>query len=275
MKKSVMGFVITVGMMAIAQTNVVQNAEVDPEAIVRRIYEEKLGGFVTKPGSKQGAVRIVNIQAKLPSAEIEAVVKTIKTQMEHDVAVVPGKPLSSKLPTAADVKAANATLALFVVDDDSLPTMLYAAEERWALANVAKLSEGLKDDAAGKRFFARRARGEILRAFSLLCGGGISMFAGNLFGVTSVSQLDTVATDGMVVDMVPRYEKYLQAVGVTPAYTIPYAQAYQEGWAPAPTNKFQRAVIEEIKAERAKEPTKGIKIKYDSKRNPAAGGAGR
>jgi hypothetical protein len=38
-----------------------------------------------------------------------------------------------------------------------------------------------------------------------------------------------------------------------------------EGWAPAPTNEVQKAIAAQVKAEQSKEPTKGMKIKYDPK----------
>lgn len=237
--------------------------KVDARSKIQQVYEKKLGGFVTKPGSMQGAIRFVNAQNKVASAELEAVVKTLSTQLKHDISVVPG--VVSGLPSDASVTAAGATLAVFIVDDASLPTALVAPEERWALVNVAKMSVGLKDDAVGKRLLARRTRGETLRAFSLLCGGGSSSFKGNVFGATSVKSLDSLDVDALVVDMVPRYTEYLSSLGVTPPYTVPYSRACMEGWAPTPTNEFQKAAMERVRAKQSKEPTKGITIEYDPK----------
>ena len=70
----------------------------------------------------------------------------------------------------------------------------------------------------------------------------------------------------MAVDMAQKYEVYLPKVGVTPPYTVTYSRAYAEGWAPDPTNKFQRAVVERIKAKQGATPAKGLKIEYDPKR---------
>jgi hypothetical protein len=53
---------------------------------------------------------------------------------------------------------------------------------------------------------------------------------------------------------------------VTPPYTVTYSRAYSEGWAPLPTNEFQRAVVERIKSKQGASPTKGLTIEYDPKK---------
>lgn len=266
MKKAMIALMISACAIAYAETNAVGKAKgkVNAKEALQRVYNQKLGGFVTKPGSKQGCIRFVNAQSKLSASEIEAVIKTIKTQMKHDIALCDGK-APTALPTADDIAAVKATLAVFVVDSPTLPVQLVAPDDRWAIVNVAKLSEGIKDDAVGKRIFARRARGEIIRTFSLLCGGGTSMYPGNIFTATSVKSMDSLTGDAMVVDMVPRYENYLKNIGVMPAYTVTYSRACMEGWAPPPTNEFQKAVAERVRAKLSKEPTKGMKIEYDPK----------
>ena len=54
-------------------------------------------------------------------------------------------------------------------------------------------------------------------------------------------------------------KKYMAARGVTPHYRCPYFKACEEGWAPAPTNEYQRAVWEKVHAI----PDKPMKIEFD------------
>ena len=49
-------------------------------------------------------------------------------------------------------------------------------------------------------------------------------------------------------------------MGFAPYRRTTYKRACKEGWAPAPTNDFQRAVWEKIKAEQGEKPTNPIRI---------------
>ena len=47
-----------------------------------------------------------------------------------------------------------------------------------------------------------------------------------------------------------------RARGITPIYRTTYRQACIEGWAPAPTNDFQKAIFERDKSDKERGPTK-------------------
>ena len=55
------------------------------KAKLNKIYEEKLGGFVTKPGSQKGCIKFVNTQTVLADEEIGAVVADLKKHFKHDI----------------------------------------------------------------------------------------------------------------------------------------------------------------------------------------------
>ena len=63
-------------------------------------------------------------------------------------------------------------------------------------------------------------------------------------------------------DVVTRQLKYLAAMNVTPKVRITYKKACEEGWAPAPTNEFQKAIWEKVHAA----PKNPMKIKFDPKK---------
>ena len=51
-----------------------------------------------------------------------------------------------------------------------------------------------------------------------------------------------------------------KARAITPVPRTTYRRACYEGWAPAPTNEFQKAIWEKVKADRERGPTTPITI---------------
>lgn len=214
----------------------------------------KFGGHIAKPGSKQGSVGFVNAQKRIPASEIDKVVAGLREMLNQEVSV---RELPVKgMPTRSDVESAGFSVAVFAVDDPNLPGLLSAPEDRWALVNVAKLSEGLKDDVLAKGLTKHRFRGELHRAFALVAGGWASQYQGNMNNVSSVRDLDSLKVDAVTVDVMMRCDAYLKSIGVTPEYVTTYQRACREGWAPSPTNEFQKAVWDRVHAA----PTKPIVI---------------
>ena len=166
---------------------------------------------------------------------------------------------STKCKVNGDEKGAQ--IVLKVVDDEKEPVMLIAPEDHWGKVNVAKLVSDLPGENAKKKFIVPRARKMILRALSLLCGGGSSSFRGNLVSVTTLREMDS-AQEQIAIDMVNRYIPYLEKLGVTRKEMTTYVEACEEGWAPAPTNSVQKQIWDEIHAL----PTAPLKIKPETKK---------
>lgn len=225
---------------------------------IEQVYNEKLGGRLVRPGTGKGVTGFVNVGGAVERSEIDRVIGTISKMFAHQQKVLEMKSLSG-LPTQKTVEKLGLNVGVFIVSDEKLPPMLVAPEERWALVNVAKLKEGLKDDAAGIALYRVRCRGELQRAFCYAAGCGSSQYENNLMDVVSVDQIETVKSDVMVADAVMRCRKYLATVGVTQPVITTYLNACQEGWAAAPTNDAQKAIWDKVHAL----PTKPIKITYD------------
>ena len=251
------------GTLALALALFAENAaptarkKISPEELKARIAaaHRKFGGFIEQPGSRQGSIGFLNAQKRIPISEMEKVIATMKQMMKHDM-VAKDVEAPKGLPTRADVQKAGVSVAIFAVDDPALPALLSAPEDRWALVNVAKIGEGLKDDAVGKGLLKGRFRGELQRAFSLACGGWASEHQGNLSVAVDYKGIDSLNPDALMGDVVPRYMNYLNTIKVTPARIVMYSRACQEGWAPAPTNDIQKAVWDKVHAL----PTKPITI---------------
>lgn len=212
---------------------------------LRKSREEQTGGYLDDRTSFRGHIVVVNAQSKLAVEEIDAVV--------NGLVKVTKLPISSKTIAETDPakakQAAKANLAVVVIDDPAQPTMLIAPEDCWATVNVAKLATKREAD------FAQRCRKEIIRSFSLLCGGGCSQYHGNLFDATSFREID-LAEEMIPADVSARYPNYLANFGVTPHKVTTYKKAVEEGWAPAPTNEVQQIIWDKIHAL----PTEPLKI---------------
>ena len=221
------------------------------------------GGDVIKPNSQKGKIAIVNAQGQLPEQEVDAAVAMLYKCAKFNFDVEPGTGDNPALDRAASACADyGANVALVIVSDATTPAMLVAPEDRWAIVNVRKLADGIPSGPLFARMFAARCRKEIVRAFSLLCGGGASQFPENMMATSSIADLDTVQ-EFIPIDMEKRWSEYLANLGVKPAYQRTYKQACQEGWAPAPTNDIQKAIWDKVHAI----PDKPITIEFDPKKD--------
>ena len=240
---------VSVAIATFAEEPIKQKAK-PTEAEMQEKAMKKFGGFVVQPGTKNGSIGFINAQKRLPVTEIDKAVTGLHEMLKHEILVKEAQ--VKGLPTRADVAKAGVSLAVFAVDDPALPVVLAAPEERWALVNVAKLNEGLKDDVLAKGLVKHRFRGELHRAFALVAGAWMSQYQGNMNSVSSLKELDSVKVDDVTVDVMMRCEGYLKSINVTPERVTTYHRAYREGWAPAPTNEYQKAIVEKINALRKK-----------------------
>ena len=155
-------------------------------------------------------------------------------------------------------KKLKADFAIFIVDNKVLPPSLIAVESQWAILNVG----ALQTNGANEEIVRIRARNEFSRVFSILCGAFCSQYPAPLMNlVTDLSDLDLclAAPPG---DVGTRVKGYLEKRGVQAERKVLYRKAVQEGWASAPTNKFQQAVWDEVHAA----PKNPIRIEYDPKK---------
>ena len=218
----------------------------------------RVGGRVTKPGSCKGSIGIVNVQEKVDKSVIEATVKVIRDVAPYNIRVVEGK--LSGYPTKSAVSACGFDIAIYVVDNADKPDLVVAPDDRWALVNVMPLSEGLTVEK--KSLLEKRLRGQVMRAFAMVCGAATSQYPGNIHNATSVSDLDSLNPDQMIHDVMQRVRKNLTSIGITEPYVAVYKKAAAEGWAPPPTNEVQKAIWDRFH----QAPTNGIEIKFDPKK---------
>jgi len=214
-----------------------------------RIYRH-FGGNLKVPGRQKGRVVIVDAAKDVPQRSLDAVAKQFNVSIHIAVEIQKGE-FSLESPKLVG----EATL--FVVDDPKLPMSLIAPESRWAIVNAAKLKS------EKPQFYDARVRKEAVRTLVALLGGCNSTYPDALTGcVTRVEDLDRLADTRLQVEIEQRLPSYMEKLGITPYILTSYRKACQEGWAPAPTNEYQRAIWEETR----KLPEKPIQIKFDPKK---------
>ena len=220
------------------------------KAKLEAVVNERAGGFIEKPGSGRGSIVYVNCQTNAPKAWIEESIAYFKEMTKFNIVYEEG---------AFDLREPkfSGNVAIFVVEDESLPVMLVAPEGRWAMVNIAVLAQEKRP-----MFFEQRTKKELSRAFAYLCGATASQYDRSLTrGLRNLSELDKNRDYELPMDIINRFWGYMKPLGVVPAERATYLKACQDGWAPQPTNEYQQAIWDKVHAM----PEKPMKIEFDPK----------
>ena len=204
----------------------------------------KQGGEIVRKGAFQGKVSIVNQQTKLSAQDCAEVAELLADHTQCNIVVDSGD---------------GAAIRLYLIDDPKEPVMLLAIEDHWGRLNLSKMVDDLPGTKAKDKFFRPRARKMIIKAMSLLMGGGASQFPGNIMNTATIREFDMLR-ESIPVDMVDHYRAYLSKLGITRMERTTYLRACREGWAPPPTNDIQKAIWERVHSEKERGPTHGLKI---------------
>ena len=222
-----------------------------------QMREKNTGGFIRKRDALPGKVYVFNAQKSIPEKTFDESIKGVFKLMKCPYEV---REIGDKVgvSTAGDILASQkAEVGVFIVDEaENKVPMLVAPESRWAIVNVA----ALKTDNPKPAFFEARANKELVRAILYVCGGANSQYPDSLMrAIVKPADLDKIPSANPPLDVVSRSFAYLPQFGISPnAYTT-YRKACQEGWAPAPTNEYQKAIWDKIHAP----PEKPLTIPYD------------
>ena len=223
------------------------------KARIAKMEMEECGGRLLRPNSQAGAVFCVDAQKRIPKEWIDEVLQYFADETRFKFEYRTGE-----FDFAAPKVEGNATL--FIVDDEKLPAILHAPENRWVVLNAAVVAKEQRP-----AFFQARSKKQISRSLALLCGASNSQFSGALTrGIVNEEDLDKNIDYVLPIDVFNRFRTYMEPLGVRPAVYDTYDRACQQGWAPAPTNEIQRIIWDETHAI----PTEPLKIKYQKPANP-------
>ena len=265
MKKLMLSAAIVAAIVSFAQQPQIQQVQrkpLTPEERAARAERIKFslmknqGGFVCDRREQTGFIAVVNGQKKVEKEAFAKAIRSAGYALKIDIKLVDGEPVT--LDTAdkafADTKA---NLAVFVVEDAKLPGVFVAPENRWAFVNVAKY--------AGEKQ-GERVRKEILRAICLVCGSGYSAGSASLMTpIARQEQLDYITRNDLPFDQIGMMQNHIKQFGITTYIQTTYREACRLGWAPAPTNEWQKAIFEEVKSKKERGPANGLTIQPPKK----------
>ena len=225
---------------------------------VRRL--RRSGGMITRPAA--GVFFVFDGQKKIGGETVNSALGTFCRPLRiasqrHELAV----PFA--LADAAKILAAKkATSAVFVIDDETLPVSLVAPEDKWGFVNVAKLST---DNPDAEKLNIRYEK-EFARVSAIVLGAWTTPSLISVLQPTArFSDIDGIGSTSITPETLPSLLNYTGKIGFTPLKTVPYRLACKQGWAPPPTNEYQKAVWDEVHAV----PEKPLKITDDTDKQKA------
>ena len=229
------------------------------EERARTMMDRHYGGTIRKAGSASGKVVFVNAQKLVPTDRLVSALNEIDENVHPMWELKDATGVNLTNPKD-DIARLGGAVGVVLAESPSLPALLLAPEEGWAVVNVTALNG--KDVSAEK--LASRTRRELLRAFAL-AGGCAFMSRGQIVlrgDVRHPADLDSLLDETYGVDALVALGRTLPQRGVIPWKQTTYKKACQEGWAPAPTNEYQKAIWEKVHAM----PSEPIKIKPETKK---------
>ena len=209
-----------------------------------RLRLEKTGGIITRIG--EGKAVVVNCQTKFPQTTLSSAMQQFKEILKVEIEIRDGKwSFGDKIPS-------DSNIALYVIDDPGLPMSLVATEAKWGVANVSQIS----DEPSFKKQVSRIA----IATF----GAGVSQYKiSPMQPVFSVHDLSRLMGCTLTVDSTLAIKANLEKLGMTQTKMTTYRKACEEGWAPQPTNEYQKAIWDKVHAI----PDKPLTIEYDPKKD--------
>ena len=224
---------------------------------IRKVQMKKTGGTIREKGSAKGTFVVLNAQKLVPSAALSQAMETVDRWMlvQTSVKEMPGVGISN---IKEAIRKSGGVLGVAIVEDASLPGFMVAPEDGWAIVNVKKLGK----DNPKPEVLEARLRKETLRAFAFVSGGAYQAKGCSLMrDVKSVADIDGLQ-ERFGLDTVSHVRSSAPFYGLVPWYQTTYLKACEEGWAPAPTNEYQKAIWDKVHAM----PTASLKIKPETKK---------
>lgn len=216
----------------------------------------RTGGIIRKAGSAHGKVMFLNAQKRVERKTFDQMFAYIDETIHPDWAWVDIANVKATDPEE-DIKKAGGNVGVVLIDSPDYPNLLVAPERGWAVVNVATLA---KD--ANPAQLAGRVRKETMRAFALACGCSF-MARGQIVlrgRVRNAADLDGIGMEEYGVEAFYHIGDTLPTFGVTPWVQCEYRDAVKDGWAPVPTNDYQKAIWQKYKVDKERGPSNPIEI---------------
>lgn len=210
----------------------------------RLAIKESSGGFIYDTRSAQGSIAIIDAQKTVSGEYIRKHGKRIEAALAIPVRCVDfASPVGfSNLDEA--IAAATGSVSVVVTECDVLPALVSVPEKKCVLVNVKALSI----DAPSAEKIRERTLKEIARAVCFCFVINYSGSQGSVMDpIFSLEELDKMLVDNVSVAQKMHIEKSsAQFFGMRQYRRTTYAKACQEGWAPPPSDKYQKAIWDKM-----------------------------
>ena len=218
---------------------------------------KKTGGFIHM---KAEGPRTMFLDARAkPTLALDEVARVygLATHLVADVAKEPRGEAAPLAFARAKMSAAKPLMLIAVVDRCAdLPALSVFPEERVGIVNADPLKGG--DDPSAPEV---RITKEVWRAMAFVGGLGFSPAENDCMQpIYTLKELDANRYPFVQPMNMARMYRMWKVFGVKKERRIPYRVAVQEGWAQPPTNDYQKAVWEQVKADKERGPTNPITI---------------
>lgn len=203
----------------------------------------RTGGIIQAP-AEGPAILFLNTQKRVADAALNTPAEQMHKMLRLPTAFK-SQPSSEPVTEALNALKSKDTAAVVVVTDTpGYPSLLIAPENRWAIVNVAALG----DKTVAAETLAERTQKELWRAFAYLMGAAHSSVQHCVMkSVLFPEDLDAFDTAELSPEPFSKIIDHAKRLGMKPQRTATYRRAIEEGWAPPPTNDFQKAIWLELK----------------------------
>ena len=250
---------ILVAVLAVAQEATTDKAPVK-KRVSRKLTEEEIAkedeeyfratGGAIEVAPSGPAITIVDMRKTPNSAAPDRVVKILGSMYRLPATNTVGKLEADACPLSVAEsmrRASKALMVILLVDGGAkAQSLVVCPEERIAVINADKATQFAKGDEANARLIK-----EMWRSVGFIAGAGFSQNDTSVMQpVGSPLELDTVEWQVIHPSAYQNMAKFLKKYGVKRGHSVTYKKACLEGWAPAPTNDYQRAIFEAVKTNR-------------------------
>lgn len=230
---------------------------VSPEFKNRReeIMMTKHGGLIKRIGTGEGHISLISVNNAVSEDMLKELASRYGEQLRMDITVSTRDSISIADAHAAVTESGGA-IAIIFVKDASLPIFMMNADSRWGIVNVENFGEKLDE----------RLAKMTARAIPDVSGVGKQLFStSNFKPIITVEDIDSLTAEDISRVVAMGVQEHLAPLGVKPYKLNTYQKACEEGWAPAPANKYQQAIWDRIKTEQNEKPSNPIRIRPGQK----------
>ena len=241
-KKTVI--IAIVAILAFVPFDTLAQNSIHPVAMTQEQREKMLretGGPIETPEIGPW-ISIVNGQSLISDAVYDNEIASIKRVFKVPVHTSSDTNYWRKVAKAE--VAAGAAFAVVVGNcEKELSSLVILPSDQIAFVNICALISD-SEDVLNERFGK-----ELVRAVALTFGLGYSTSAGSILKpINSLTELDSISGKQLGPDVMSSSMRQIKDRGMTILRKVPYKMAVIQGWAPPPTNDYQRAIWDAAKA---------------------------